>query len=356
MAGGAFTQTSRQLRMQPMLARQAATVRRKKERMLPKIAVLDLGSNSFHLAIAEGVSSRRFALIAHAKEKVQLGRSVFTHGRVDADAFARGLSALKRLRTLCDSEGSLRAVGVATSALREASNGAAFVQAAAALTGIPIRTISGEEEARLVCRGTLHGLAHERPLRGERIAIFDLGGGSTEVIVADAHTRALTCSLALGTLRMRDALRDAGPARPDALARLEHQATTALDATLARVRVLRPASVVLSCGSARKLVRVARRLGIDDCGSEPAPQLTHATLLELRARLAALSAKDRASLAGSDPTRADTLLVATTIFKPIFERLAVERVRVSLSGLREGVISEQLAQHEAAADAYAVAL
>lgn len=324
--------------------------------MLPKIAVLDLGSNSFHLAIAEGASSRRFALIAHAKEKVQLGRSVFAHGRVDAEAFDRGLSALRRLRVLCEREGRLDAVGVATSALREASNGAAFVQAATALTGIPIRTISGEEEARLVCRGTLHGLARDRALHGERIAIFDLGGGSTEVIVADAHARALTCSLKLGTLRMREALRDAGPTRPEALVKLEHEASAVLDPTLARVRTLRPAGVVLSCGSARKLVRLARRLGIDECGSEACPRLAQATLIELQTRLAALGPKDRAALAGSDPTRADTLLVAATIFKPVFERLGLEQVRVSLSGLREGVISDQLARYEAPQADYAVAL
>lgn len=325
--------------------------------MLPKIAVLDLGSNSFHLAVAECPSNRRFVLTAHAKEKVQLGQSVFEQGIVDDAAAQRGRAALRRLRALCDRERPTHAIGVATSALREAANGAAFVREAAALTGIPVRVISGEEEARLVCLGTLSALPGARDPRS-RVAIFDLGGGSTEVIVADARSRALTRSLALGTLRMRAAV--AGDAEPSAgaLAQLEREALAVLAPSLARVRHLGFDEVVLSCGSARKLVRLARRLGLDACGSLDAPVLAHFTLCALQERLAALTPAARAALVGSDPRRADTLLVAATIFKPLFAQLAIAEARVSLTGLREGVIADALAAREAdaAQPSYAVAL
>ncbi|MET0342642.1 MAG: hypothetical protein ABW252_16675 [Polyangiales bacterium] len=324
--------------------------------MLPKIAVLDLGSNSFHLAVAECLSNRRFVLAAHAKEKVQLGQSVFENGVVDEAGAERARGALRRLRALCDRERPTHAIGVATSALREAQNGAAFVREAAVLTGIPIRVISGEEEARLVCLGTLRELPGTRDPRS-RVAIFDLGGGSTEVIVADARSRALTRSLKLGTLRMRAAIEGDGKPRASALAQLELAALSVLAPSLARVSRLGVEEAVLSCGSARKLVRLARRLGIDDCGTVDAPVLAHDTLCELQARLAGLAPAARAALVGSDPRRADTLLVAATIFKPLFARLDLAEARVSLTGLREGVIADKLASLESAAQSsYAVAL
>lgn len=305
------------------------------------IAALDLGSNSFHLAFAEQHGGRSFALATASKEKVQLGRSVFETGVVDAEGFARGLAAVRRLRRLIDLERPEVVLAVATSALREALNGGEFVRQAAAISGFPIRVISGDEEARLVCAGVLRS----EDLDAQRTAIVDLGGGSTEVVVADDGGCRLATSLPLGTLRLRSEWPCTEPPSIRDLELLAERVRGILEPALRRVDALAVAQVVLSCGSARRLARLSRAL-LPELGLGAQEQLTRETLIALRARLASLPPEGRAALIGDDPARADTLLVASIVFEVLFERMAIRRAAVSSAGLREGLVVDYLAQRE----------
>ena len=107
-----------------------SVVRRVYRRELPaRIAALDLGSNSFHLVVAE-VRGHEFEIVARSKERVQLGASVFGTGRIDDEAFTRGLSAVRRLREIAAEWVPQTSIAVATSAMREAANGREFARAA----------------------------------------------------------------------------------------------------------------------------------------------------------------------------------------------------------------------------------
>lgn len=317
--------------------------------MSRKIAALDLGSNSFHLAFAERLSPRSFSLDTASKEKVQLGQSAFETGIIDADAFARGLAAIRKQRKLIESERPEIVLAVATSALREAVNGHEFVQKASAIGGFPIRVISGDEEARLVCLGTLRteNLGHQRT------AIVDLGGGSTEIIVAEPHACHFATSLALGTLRLRsDWQCSALPTRRE-LDLLAQRVQRTLEPALRRVAPLAPDAVVLSCGSARRLVRLARVL--DDARGDEA-RLTLVELTRLKEKLGSLTQAKRAALVGEDPARADTLLVASVVFEALFVRLRITEAHVSSAGLREGLVADYLTRRAAAPAQHALAV
>jgi exopolyphosphatase/guanosine-5'-triphosphate,3'-diphosphate pyrophosphatase len=301
-----------------------------------KIAALDLGSNSFHLVLAE-CAGESFTVTTHEKEPVQLGRSVFSEGVIDEPAFERGVAALRKLRATLDAERPQRTVAVATSALREARNGALFARQAELILGAPVRLINGEEEARYVASGALRSL----PLRASRVAIFDLGGGSTEVILANAQGCAFVQSLPLGTLRLACALNESGRLRGADVERLEERTRRTLEPTLARLGQLGFDATVFSCGTARKLARLAGRLGF---GPSDPSVLTPSTTARLLTELAALSPRVRAALTSREPGHVDTLLAGACVFKTVFAGLGVQRAVVAKTGLREGLIAHQLAR------------
>ena len=316
--------------------------------MFPKLAALDLGSNSFHLAVFELISDRSFVRVTRSKEKVQLGRGCFESGVIDAETFERGLASLRRLRSLVDEHRPETVLAVATSALREAVNGAEFVRQASAVAGVPIRVISGQEEARLVWLGTSRATKlGERP-----IAIFDLGGGSTEVIVANERGCSLATSLRLGTLRLRSEWAAAAATDSPDPAWLEQRAIDVLEPTVREVARLGFESLVLSCGSARDLAALTRAPEGEPRRSEQSV-LTRSALCRLQLQLGALDPAQRASLIAGDPKRADTLWVATAVFKAIFAYLDVERATVSSAGLREGLVADYLTRRVPAAAACA---
>lgn len=299
------------------------------------IAALDLGSNSFHLVLAE-CAGEAFTVTAHEKERVQLGRSVFAAGRIDEPAFERGVAALRKLRATMDAERPQRTVAVATSALREARNGARFVRQAELVLGTPVRLISGEDEARYVALGASRALAR----RADRVAIFDLGGGSTEVVLTSGESCAFVQSLPIGTLRLAFARDESGALRGADLEPLAQRARLALSPTLARLQQLGFEALVLSCGTARKLARLARRLGLQ--AADPSV-LTRAATERLLAELAALSPSARAALTSREPAHVDTLLAGACVFREVLAGLGVERAVVSSGGLREGLIANELA-------------
>jgi exopolyphosphatase / guanosine-5'-triphosphate,3'-diphosphate pyrophosphatase len=312
-----------------------------------KVAALDLGSNSFHLAIAELGPQERFTIVERVKERVQLGESVFESGRITAAAFERGLSVLRCMRDVLHRNAPEAVLAVATSAIREAENGKAFAREAARAAGVPIRIIDGLEEARLVCAGTRHCLS----LGSRRMALFDTGGGSTEVVVADDRGCQLTASLALGTLRLRGELPCADRPTPAELRALEAHVGSALEPTLAHVSSLGFDVVVLTSGAARALQRlVASESALPDAFSLFGPlaaRLELAALEDLGGRLAQLGERGRRALAGGEPDRADTLLTGAVILRVIMRRIGADVAVVSRGGLREGLIADYVQRRSA---------
>jgi exopolyphosphatase/guanosine-5'-triphosphate,3'-diphosphate pyrophosphatase len=306
----------------------------------PRVAALDLGSSSFHLVVAELAGDARFRVIERAKQRVQLGEDTFETGRISPIAFERGLSALRRLRVIIQRHAPEAVLAVATSAVRDADNGRHFLQSAMRITAFPVVIIDGLEEARLVCLGAREGLV----LAGRRMALFDLGGGSTEIVLADEHSCLLTTSLELGALRLRSMWGPQDPPTRADIVRLERRIALIVEPTLAHLRRIEFDLVVLSCGTARALLRLAHAEASDSgrpprCG-ESASRLGLDQLVRLESRLAAVREARRLELAGLEPGRVDTLLTGAVALRVILERLGASQALVSSTGLREGLIAD----------------
>jgi exopolyphosphatase/guanosine-5'-triphosphate,3'-diphosphate pyrophosphatase len=312
-----------------------------------RVAALDLGSRSFHLVVAELCGDDDFEIVAHTKERVFLGQSVFGSGEIDPDTFARGVAAVRRLRQMALEHTPAAITAVATAAVREASNGREFVRAVQQRAGIDVRVIDGLEEARLA----LLGARRELGAQSGRIALVDFGAGSTEVAVADTERCHLTASVPFGALRLQARLGRVNMLDPAQLARLQEQVAEDLGRAVAHVQLVGFDRLVLACGTARRILRQALAHRSQRAASAPDvdTELTRSDL----ARLQQL-ALDRGSAlgAGLDHEQREELLLGATALLALLERMEVQSARVVSAGLREGTVADYLVRARSAMRAH----
>jgi exopolyphosphatase/guanosine-5'-triphosphate,3'-diphosphate pyrophosphatase len=163
-----------------------------------RAGVVDIGSNSVRLVIYEG-PHRALSPDFNEKALCAIGKGIGTTGRLDPNGAAAAIKALQRFRMVADIRGVKRVDAVATAAVRDASNGAEFIQRARDALGAPIRILSGEDEARLAAEGVLGGMPDADGIVG------DLGGGSLEITPVDRGEIHPGVSLPFGPLRLMDA-------------------------------------------------------------------------------------------------------------------------------------------------------
>ena len=148
---------------------------------MTNIASIDIGSNTARLLILESTNDQKFNLLVSKRNITRLGESIDAQGKLPEHRMQTTLKVLSRFRQICLENGDPPLFAVATSAVREASNGQEFVRLAKKETGIDIKIITWEEEARLTLEGVYWKIPHEN----RRVITFDIGGGSTEFILSE---------------------------------------------------------------------------------------------------------------------------------------------------------------------------
>jgi exopolyphosphatase/guanosine-5'-triphosphate,3'-diphosphate pyrophosphatase len=304
-----------------------------------RIAALDIGSNSFHLIVSHVNPGGRMEILDRAKEMVRFGETLKS-GMISPDVFRRGLDALRSLKRIADRHQPDALVAVATSAVREAQNGGEFARAVRDELGIDMRVIRGQEEAHLIYLGARSAL----DLAGRRVALFDVGGGSTELILADSRECYFTISLKLGVLRLRDEWQTADPPSAREVAALSDRVRSALEPAIARVRAMGFDFVALTSGTAFALAGLAARAG-NGAGGGPPRVLTFRALCEVERRLLSLSLAERTKLAGLDPRRADTVIPGAILLRAIFELSGADHATLCEPALREGIVADYVAKN-----------
>jgi exopolyphosphatase/guanosine-5'-triphosphate,3'-diphosphate pyrophosphatase len=158
--------------------------------------LIDLGTNTFNLIIAD-VSGNDIQYLFSTKEGVALGMGGINENRISEDAFDRAILCLKRFKTKCEEFLVEKITAIGTSAIRDAKNQLEFIKKAHTETGIVIRVVSGEEEARLIYQGIQQTFSFHEPSM-----VMDIGGGSTEFILADSNGIINLISLNIGVSRI----------------------------------------------------------------------------------------------------------------------------------------------------------
>lgn len=294
----------------------------------PLLAAVDLGSNSFHLVVAE-VRNGAPVVVDRLREMLRFGSGLDVHGHIRPEAAKRVLACLKRFgqRLALWEPQLVRAVG--TSTLRQATNTANLLLKAQARLGAPIEVISGIEEARLIYSGVSADVGmHERAL------IIDIGGGSTEIIVGTGRTPQVLESVTMGCVTMTDRALRGRLLTGARFAQVVELARRQLRPILAEVTARPWQRVIGSSGTIRAIENVVRELGLRPQG------LTLAVLHELASRLTPQRRIAPLVLPGLATERAPVFAGGLAILIAAFEVLGIEEMEVSRGALREGILRD----------------
>jgi exopolyphosphatase/guanosine-5'-triphosphate,3'-diphosphate pyrophosphatase len=288
-----------------------------------ELAVLDLGSTTFHLQHIRVVDDGTFRTVLDHKRTLCLGTPVFADGYLNDRCWNEALEAITVLLEISSRRAvSARAV-VATSAIRSAGNGAEWVSEIERRFGLPVRVLEPYDEARLAYLGQ----STSPVVGGRRVAAIDLGGGSVEIAVG-AGTRCIhAASLPLGALRMH-ATTSPG--------KLVSALRRVLSAPLAEVRALEPEIIVFGSGSARAARALLTRETALPGKTGPIEASTLAVALEALRH----HTSEQLIALGVERGRAATVLIAGTIMSEMLGALQVHEAMVSDKGLRDGVALE----------------
>ena len=304
-----------------------------------RIAAIDIGTNSFHLLVAAvDPKLRTFRIIQAEKATTRLGERDPKTGELTEVAMQRGLETLRQFRDLAASHRVEQIVTAATSAVREAPNGRDFLQTILDYLGMEVDLVSGPEEARLIYLGVLSGM----PFGDRPHLLLDIGGGSTELILADGRdARALT-STRVGAVRLqRDFVRDdpMPPQRRSFLqAFIQGSLEPAVDKVRRRIKPGETPVLVATSGTAMAIGSLA-------ASEEERPprklhgyRVTRQSLNQVVDRLITMTPAQRRELAPINDRRAEIIVPGALILQTTMKMLGVEEFVLSERALREGLI------------------
>ena len=300
-------------------------------------AVLDLGSNSFHLLVAD-LEGRTVSPVYREREMLHLGRVVARCGAIPEDARRAAVATVARFARLARHQGAEEPRAVATAALREAVNGPDIVREMTAVAGIPVRVLDGLEEARMAYAGVRAAVA----VRAEPVLVLDLGGGSLELVAGDAGRVEFAHSVHLGASRLT-ALVENDPLSSHDSGLLRRRIDECLEPLLPAVLELGAVETVVVGGTVRALARViAAQHDIWLPSTLNQFQLRREHIDELTVELLSRDLEARKQLPAMKERRADHLHVAALVLSRTLELLDLPAVTVSDWGLREGVLLDLL--------------
>lgn len=296
------------------------------------LAAVDLGSNSFHLAVAR-LEHGQLRLVTTLSEKVQLAAGLDGKGYLTPAAQSRALACLERFAQHLQGVAPRRLRIVATNALRVARNAREFTARAAQVLGQPVEVIAGREEARLIYLGVAQTLAG-----AHRRLVVDIGGGSTEFIIGEGPEALATESLQMGCVSYTLRFFPDGAISARALERAITAARQETLAIKAPYRQLGWHSAVGSSGTIKALQQVMRQAGLVTGSGN----ITRDGLEELQRRLLKLSHVRDLALPGLKDDRKPLLPAGLAILLAIFEELELSEMEYSEGALREGVLVDML--------------
>src|SRR5947208_12783894 len=299
-----------------------------------RLAAIDVGSNSVHVVVADVSADGRVEVVDRVKEMVGLGRGRFTTGRLPPAAMDLAVGAVKTFARLAHARRVVRMRAVATSAVREARNGMAFVRRLRRETGLPVKVITGAEEARLIFRAAQHALG----LRGGPHLLLDVGGGSVELVLVQQGRPLWLRSLPLGAARLVERFLTSDPPTKRQIQRLEKHLARELGSLLTSARHAGVARVIGTSGTVNTLVAMAAAARGQDLPRLHGARATAREVARMRRSLLALSAGRRAELPGMDAKRVDLMPAAAVLADFVLARTGAAELMACAWALREGVL------------------
>jgi exopolyphosphatase/guanosine-5'-triphosphate,3'-diphosphate pyrophosphatase len=300
-----------------------------------RIAVVDIGTNSTRLLVADVGDGRLLAEHDRRTEITRLGEGVDRAGRLSAAAMERVFETCSRYRDTIDSANVDRVVAVLTSAVRDAANGDEFRDELRRRFGFDAQTISGEREARLTYGGATSWRGHEEPL-----LVLDIGGGSTELVVGAADDVEFHVSTQIGSVRFTERYLEQDPPSREALAACRDAIRAGLEAAVPPVVRARAADGIAVAGTPTSFAAIELRLEPYDRDRVHGHRLTRESCERIIGELAALPLEERRRVPGLHPERAPTIVSGGLILAETMSVFGLPTIEVSERDILEGTALE----------------
>jgi exopolyphosphatase/guanosine-5'-triphosphate,3'-diphosphate pyrophosphatase len=302
-----------------------------------RAAVLDMGSTSFTLLIADVGRDGEIRPVVREKVMLRLGAAIAKGGKIPASMVRRAVEVATELHRIALPEKVEHFLPVATAALRDAPNGRKIAEQIARAIGEPVRILDGEDEARLM----FSAFQRRLELGEERVLGLDLGGGSLELAVGCGEHIDGACTLRVGAVRLHGEVVRSDPMRPREARRVREQVHRALAKHRDELVRRLPERMIVTGGTPRAIARLVAAERGGSTGGDSLP--IEVDLKELRAmakRLVRSSHDERIDMPGIRRRRADLLATGALILVSVAESLGLDHFTFCDWGLREGVLLE----------------
>src|SRR5580700_10181589 len=299
------------------------------------LAVIDIGSNSARIAVLRLDESGQLDIIADARTSLQLARRIDSRGRIEASAVTEAIAAVRDFRAVAAAAGAQRTLAVATAAIRTATNRDSVLARLEADTGLAIKVIDGDEEARFAFLGAVHGLPIDTGY------LIDVGGGSFELAYFERRRALRWWTFELGSLVTTDQFLHSDPPRASEVSALrDHVFQTLADAG---VPVLpEDGGMVGTGGTVRNIAKMHMRSVAHPIARVDGYILQRRDVRDVTSRLVSRNLTSLRTVPGLSTDRADSITGGALVVTAAMEALGARTLMVSGHGLREGIALAEL--------------
>lgn len=302
-----------------------------------RVAVLDLGTNTFHLLVGE-VSGKKFSRLYKSKIVVKLGEGSIHRNKISARPFRRGIAALRSFASIIEQLKPDRVVAFATSAIRSAKNGEDFIGKARSEAGIEIQVISGDREAELIYFGVKQCIS----LGKLPSLIMDIGGGSTEFIIADNRKIYWKKSFDIGAARLIEMFKPSDPIKPSEVRELQKFLGDQLSELKTAVKQWPVERLIGSSGSFDTFAEMAgykfhNRNVLKNISSY---KFDLGEFKKLHKIILNSTIEDRLEMKGLVKMRVDMIVIASICTSFVINKLYLKEMYLSKFALKEGIVSQ----------------
>ena len=310
-----------------------------------RVAAMDLGTNSFHLLVADVHPDGHIDPLVREKEMLRLGDVVGRHGCIPPTAADQAVATIRRFRLLAEAADAEEVLARATSAIRRATNGAEVVDRIEEETGVEVEVISGHEEARLIFGAIRASVVLAPP----PAICFDLGGGSLEVMIGDTAHLQFATSVPLGVARLTAELVHTDPLSKRDRRALRDRIVAELEPVRSEADRLHPRLAVGSSGTLEALAQlVAARRDEERPASLNQLSITRDEFLVVHKEILGSTAAERLRFDGMDARRVDLVVAGSMVLATAMELFDLDALTISEWALREGIVLDAVGRHDPA--------
>ena len=299
-----------------------------------RIAILDLGTNTFHLLIADIEIAGKVKIVLQETIAVGLGEGGISKSFISIEAFQRGINALRIFKKRIDKYQAGSVSSAATSAIRSAANGKEFIEKITAETGLIIQTIDGEREAELIYQGVRAAVPME-----QNSLIVDIGGGSVEFIICDRSKLYWKKSYPIGVARIMERFHYSDPISDTAVGELNTYFENTLSDLFDQINIYQPKLMIGSAGSFETFAQLQDH-NFKVSFNQPEQVIDLAVFRELSEMIIKSTHAERERMPAIPAIRVDMIVVSTLLTKFIINKSGIDTLKLSAYSLKEGMLFE----------------